>query len=91
MTPRKVSSTLERIAREFGRLRKGKNEVEEVFKTPRKTEKDSKPKVLRKMKSLGALSELKHSNASTATVGAKTPKKAKQHDKAAVRREKLGI
>jgi hypothetical protein len=41
------------------------------------------------MRSLGALSELKHSNASTATVGSRFGKKNMQYDKDAIRQERL--
>lgn len=85
MTPRKMGTTLERIARELGRLRKGKPEVEEVFKTPGKTEKQKTPRSLKKMKSLGALSELKHSNASSSMFG----KKNAQFDKDIVRQQRM--
>ncbi|KAF2101459.1 hypothetical protein NA57DRAFT_34615 [Rhizodiscina lignyota] len=89
MTPRKVGSALERIARDLIRLRKGKPEVEEIFKTPGKTEKEPKAKGLKKMKSFGALSELKHSNASTATVSSRFGRKNAPYDKDAMRRERL--
>lgn len=74
-TPRKAGTTLERIARELGRLRK-KPEVEEIIKEPAPA-KAKTPRGLRKMKSLGTLGEMQQSSGNSSSVlrfGRRSPK-----------------
>jgi len=85
-TPNKGGSTLERIAREFKKMRsKSKFDVQEIVKLDRSktrlcepdnlhpmgsavSTKEAKPKIVRKMRSLGALGDIRNRNNSSATV-----------------------
>lgn len=94
---RSAMSTLERIAKEFLSIRRSKPEIEEIIPDPPRTPSKSKepkesktPKSLRKMRSFGALSELKHSNASSSTVSSRLgSKRSLLFDKETMRGERL--
>ena len=99
-TSGRTSSTLERIAREFRRMRpRPRIEVEElVAPSPEPADDcekenspvDDKPRRLRKLRSLGALADLKQANSSAASFrnGAVTPSDLPLFDAAEMKRQR---